>query len=349
MAEPARVKPANSWDAAQEFARVFSEREAERVAGLKRLSPCHTNRASSIGDPCLRRLFYRRTAWDQAALPDDVLQLIFGEGNLHEEDVRRRLAELGFRIIRSQVAGSWPSVDLSGHIDGLIEFAGFPILAESKSMSGNTWPRLNTWEDARDGHGSLWYARYWYAQVTAYCLLEAVEAGALILKNKQTGQIKVVPVPLDYEFAERLMRKSEAVRDAVAVFRAHVESGATPEAAREEAAPPHVDDPTECDGCEFFGRVCQPPSFSGQADVVVDADLLEQAEVWKELRGPARRWADVDSALKERLKLAAKLSTPTLVGPLEARVEERTRKAYAVEAGSYRQVSLKVVGEGRRA
>ena len=187
--------------------------------------PCSSNRASSLGHECNRKLFYDRTAWRDATPPPDQLKLIFQEGDLHETAVLRDIQEAGFQVIEQQVALEWEEYQLTGHVDAMVIVPGgmgqaFPI--DVKSMSSHIWdsifkdgPRSYEWDEVKEGFWKKSWTRKYAGQLILYMLMKNCEAGALICKSKQTGACAQVNIPLDLELGEKLIQQAEAVNEAV--------------------------------------------------------------------------------------------------------------------------------------
>src|SRR3990172_1641894 len=114
------TKPTD-FDAAAAMAHEFEAKFRERLAAKAHVSPRHTNRASELDDPCVRRLYYKRVAWNKEPPPSVELQAIFEEGNLHEPAVIRLLDELGWRLLHEQVTIHDRGLNISGTPEGYIE------------------------------------------------------------------------------------------------------------------------------------------------------------------------------------------------------------------------------------
>ncbi|RLF46901.1 MAG: hypothetical protein DRN20_06670, partial [Thermoplasmata archaeon] len=75
----------------------------------KKVFPVHVNRISQLGSPCLRYLYYLRTAWDKQQLPEDSLQGRFETGNHLEGVIDTIVQEVGeasepqWRIVGQQM------------------------------------------------------------------------------------------------------------------------------------------------------------------------------------------------------------------------------------------------------
>jgi hypothetical protein len=65
--------------------------------------------------------------------------------------------------------------------------------------------------------------------------------------------------------------------------------------------PSFTADHSECKRCPFFGSICQPPSFTNGAKVLVDEQLIQQLERWHEIHGEGEEWKALDAALKKKL------------------------------------------------
>jgi len=247
---------------------MFIERITARKQQKIEQWPVHSNRASELGHPCLRYLTFLRTRWKEAILHDVDLQYIFDEGNLHERAVLRELDDAGIRVIEQQRAFSWPKFQLTGSIDGKIvteqwmidaapeQVRPFMVLSkplplEVKSASPYAIEKISSMADmlASKKH----YHQKYPAQLTVYNLLEGVEVGMFIFKNKVNGQLKEVFIVLDMEYAETLLKKCEQVN-------AHVAAGTVPPAI------PYSE--SICGDCKFL-HICAP-EFRSQAMEVSD-------------------------------------------------------------------------------
>ncbi|MFH1690883.1 MAG: hypothetical protein ABIE42_11730 [Candidatus Eisenbacteria bacterium] len=308
-----------AFEAAQDVAAKFMARDLEAIQREKWSSRSMSNRASGLDDPCERRLYYHRTDGDKAAPVSDDLQSIFLEGRLHERDVVKRLDNADLRLLREQSTEHWDAFRISGHIEGEIEHKGFVILGEIKSIHGALYDRVDSVSDLRDASGFL---RKWYGQVQIYMLLRSREAGVIFIKSKQTGRVKALPVALDLEYAEGLLKKAERIN-----------------AAFDKGEPPAFSETLdECRRCGYWGRVCNPPTESGEgATVILDPHLIEAARVWMETRHEASRFRDADNTLKKALVG----KTLAVVGDVVAVSTTTERKGYTVEPGETTSVSIK--------
>ena len=272
--------------------RVYATVEKE----IKRW-PVNSNRASLLGDDCERRLVYWRTHWQEAALHDVGLELVFREGRLQEKEVLRLLDEAGIEVIEQQVALSWPEFQITGHIDGLIvhrnggKVERIPL--EIKSMSPFIWdsiakegPGVYEWEEvARAFERKPWLRKY-NAQLQIYMLCHNTERAILLAKNKQSGGLAQINMRLDYDYAESLLQKAERINR-------HVAEGTLPEKIQW--------DPDVCGGCPFL-EICRPDEIVEGIKILNDDELVALLEERATLEENYRRYKAVDQEVKKQFR-----------------------------------------------
>jgi CRISPR/Cas system-associated exonuclease Cas4 (RecB family) len=239
-------------------------------------------RASGIDDPCNRRLYYYITAGELANEITPDLVAIFEEGKEQEPGVRRYLSELGFEIKKAGFTESWDQYNIRGSVDGTLEHNGQKYIVEIKTVSEFAWDKVKSADDMKEG-----YFRKWFGQMQVYLLLFGYEKGVFILKRKQAKQIRVIEVDLDYDYAEKLLKKAEAVNLAIKT--------ATP--------PDFIKNPVECKKCPFYGTVCQPPMDFGDAIVNIDdEEVAAKLSLRETLKPYASEYDHLDKELKERFR-----------------------------------------------
>ncbi len=103
-------------------------------------------------------------------------------------------------------------------------------------------------------------------------VLHGIEDAIFILKSKEAKKIRIVPVKLDYDYAESLLKKAEAVRDAVV-----------------KHEPPDFlkDNIVECKRCPFFQKLCNPPMDYGEVIPNVEDEELNAKVKEHELLHPS--------------------------------------------------------------
>lgn len=284
----------------KELADEVNRRFLEHIRNRGAPTSTNTNRASSLGDPCLRRGVLRRTAGEQARPIDDVGLAIFNTGNLLEGPIRRMVEDLGFEIDRSQ--RSFPPNDhlVSGHIDGVIRHRRMNAcyILEIKTLNGTTWGQLNSYKDIAE-HAKSWVSKY-AAQGIIYAALneiyrwgdDAPILGVLyVLFNKWTGQLKAIPAPLDqdaWKFAESLLDRADSINE-------HVKAGTLPD---------FIDDPEECRTCPFVGRACHPPIDMKGAELTVcdDVDVIAALETMEDNKEASVQYKEAEEYLFDKEK-----------------------------------------------
>lgn len=226
----------------------------------RKVYPCHVNRASSIGHPCMRELVFERTRWKDKLLHETELEIIFNEGNVHEEAVLQTLKDCGFEISQQQRGYFEGPQKISGHLDTFIshpELIKNPIPAEIKGLSDNNWRSVNSYEDLVNN--KQWYIRKYPAQLQIYMYLSEKEDGIYILKNKQTGRLKFIHAKLDYDYVEDLLKKAESINK-------NVTDGTIPDG---------IDDMSICKGCQFR-LLCFKDQDWGEGLIYFDDEIISR-------------------------------------------------------------------------
>jgi len=273
--------------------------EAQKSKKIKR-SPCPNNRASSIGyavpmlNGCLRRGVYERTHWQEKKLWEVHTILIFEEGDLQEGKVMADLQQAGYPIIEQQTPYQWEDKEtgevlVTGHVDGKLmcekegteEHVAIPV--EIKSMHPNIFAQIHTWEDFKKKP----WTRSYMAQITLYMLMNNIDIGLFILKNKSSGKLKQIIVKLDYELGEACVKAAEAINQ-------HV---------KEKTLPDRIDDRDVCKDC-MFNHVCLPDINFGEEiqigeDPAFESKLKEYLEIKETAKKAEKMW---DEVLRPRMK-----------------------------------------------
>ncbi len=213
--------------------------------------PANTNRASIIGHPCLRYLYYCRVKWQEKLPPDIAILRAYEGGKDGERIVIERLKKMGYVIVREQEPAVWSKYQLSGTIDGILKEGEKQHVIEVKNMSTNNYNRLNCPEDFRKEY----YLAMYIAQVQVYMILLELESAYMILRNKNNDDMKSIAIPLDYDYAEKLLRKSEIINE-------HIANNTEPSRTEDEY----------CSECGFF-HVCKPSIVQKQAVVDFAGEL----------------------------------------------------------------------------
>ncbi len=242
------------------------------------IHPCHSNRASSLGFPCLREKVLERTRWQERRIPSPELMAIFEKGRMEEKFAIERLTLAGVDIIEQQRPFEDKPTQITGHIEGTLSFNGTPILFEIKGLHPYQWGRMNVW---RDFLKHPIYCRY-PAQGQLYMYLAEQPEMIFILVDKGTGAMKFLPMEIDYDYCEQLLQKAEAINK-------HVAAGTLPEC-REW-------DEQICGRyCDFF-HICMP-DMKGAGLTIMDNEVLEgNLERRSELAAAHREYVEVDKSI----------------------------------------------------
>jgi len=199
---------------------VIVEKVLEAKARKIKQWPVNSNRASELGHECLKYLVLNRTRWEEKTLHNAKLQMIFDMGKMVEESVMQDLREAGFVIVEQQRPFSWAKYQITGSIDCKIAIDGKTYPTEIKSAAPFSFNSINSIEDMK--RHKWHYMRKYPAQLTLYLLMDGKDRGLFIFKNKSTGELKEIFLDLDYDFAESLIKKAEAINK-------HVAEGTLPE------------------------------------------------------------------------------------------------------------------------
>jgi hypothetical protein len=282
------------------------------AAAKRRLSKPSGNRASEIGAPneCLRKLVYARTHWDQRALPDEGLQGIFETGNEVEQIVSRNLIALGqqdgFRLVETQKPLAWDVYDIVCHPDGFLadpQTGKYISGLEVKSV-GYRYPSLRDIDSLMAWPISAkWYGQCQVGLLTANAapLNMDLEWWLLLLVNKvNLFDTRSIWIPFDYEFAEKLVKRAEAVNRHVA----------------DKTLPDKTTDHRLCGRCPF-AHVCMPDiETPGNTCIIDNADVTDALVRMKELTPQADEYAAMERIVTQAVKATLPECKPEEVGEI---------------------------------
>jgi hypothetical protein len=252
------------------MAEQVEEKYRARMTALSRKQfPSKSNRASSLGHPCVRYLYYERTQSHLAAPPSVWLQSLFEEGKRSEGFVRQQMLEVGIDITGYDQV-SWPAnaYDITGHADTLIHHVedgkARAMVTELKRVNEHTFNRLRHQSDFYDPDA---YFYKWLCQLQTYIFLATmsdseveIDGGAFLLRNAYTGWPRLIPVELDWDLAEKLVDRAESVNR-------HLKTMSTPD---------FCGKPRVCRTCRFRTVVCNPPLDFGDGVVPLDDSYVAE-------------------------------------------------------------------------
>lgn len=232
--------------------------------------PVSSNHCSSLDDPCLRRLYYRRTAWEKATPVDTGLAGIWATGNKLEPVIETIIQEVGmastprWRIIAKQVETRDTLLDehnITGTIDGLLQAEIEDVwttlgVVDIKTMSPHIYPNINCYADL-DRYS--WTRRY-KGQLQLYSLAHNYEHCFILCVCKQNlYDLKLIDFPVDMEYCDKLLAKAKTVNLAV----------------KAETPPDQINHPDQCEDCQFAALCCPSYSTGGNISIEVHEELEE--------------------------------------------------------------------------
>ncbi len=278
--------------------------------------PVRSNRASVLGHPCLKYLVLKRLKWEEETLPNETMKLIFNEGKLHENQVIKDMIEAGIEVIELQRSFEWSEYQITGHIDGKVKVNSKVYPIEIKTCSDFVFSKINSAKDLYESDKH--YIRMYPAQMTLYLLMDNKEEGVFIFKNKQTGQLKEIPMRLDYDLGENLLQKAEKINE-------YVEKDEIPEQ--------EIFDENLCSTCSFR-HICLPEIARESIEIAPDTnELLDR---YFELKPLAKEYKEIEKKIKSMFKEKEKV----LCGNYLITGKWIKKKAYQVPEGQYWQTKI---------
>lgn len=263
---------------------MIVEKILENKQRKVRQYPARSNRASEVGHPCARYLTFCRTHWQERKPPDARLLMIFDIGNDVESRVIRDMQDAGIAVIEQQRAFDWKEYQITGTVDCKVLLNGAPIPCEIKSASPFVFEKLQSVEDMK--RSRYLYMRKYPAQLTLYCLMSNVDHGLFLFKNKSTGEMKEIPLEVDFDYAESILKRLEVVNR-------HIAAGTVPD--------PIDYDENVCDDCPF-AHICNVERVGKEVEVVDDEGLAEMLDRYEALKPAAKEYAEIDKKLKTALE-----------------------------------------------
>jgi hypothetical protein len=219
-----------------------------------------SNRASSLGHPCMRYLVLCRTEGHRQSKVGRRLQALFDEGQRNEPMTKSLMSQWGFDFWGGDQV-SWPANnwEIGGRVDGIYPRGSEAVIVELKRVNDHTFSRINHYEDFIEAPDSYFYK--WYCQLILYILLAQsseqfkIDYGLFILSANSDRWIKPIAVPMNWELAELLVGKADSVNQ-------HIADGTLPDYCAKRSV---------CKRCPFYGDVCNPPmDFGPGVSLVTD-------------------------------------------------------------------------------
>lgn len=212
---------------------------------------------------CARQLTYAITHYTERE-PFTAEAVAHMEDGKHEEKLL--LAELeadGFEVVEGQVKLDDDRYWITGVIDAKIRWQGLRIPIEVKRISPFALEKIDSVDDMRADPYLIDKVR----QLTLYLYLHSIEVGLFYLSDGR-GARKVIVVPLDYAFAETILKDLDVANNALR----RIEGGVSVE----EALPPRIPYHSKICGRCNFRKTCLPDMTFGEG-VVLGGDELKDA------------------------------------------------------------------------
>jgi hypothetical protein len=170
---------------------------------------------------------------------------------------------------------------ITGTIDGILqvenEAGQWPNVAvlDGKTMSGNIYPQLNTYQDL----GKYPWTRKYRGQLGLYALAFNLEYCAILATNKQNiFQQKFIHWKIDLGYLEGLLQKAQAVNKAL-------DRG---------EPPPRITDSPVCERCQWLAYCCPNRALTGNLKIVDNGELEAVMDRMSELSEAADEYRDLE-------------------------------------------------------
>lgn len=247
-----------------------------------KLYPCNNLRASNVGHPCERYLYLSIKNWEDKRLYNETTQCIFDLGNKIEEYVIQTLKDAGFEVITPTVR-AWKVEKplITGREDLRIKLEDgqfYPV--EVKGLSPQEWEKLNSVKDFLNS--KKYYVRAYPAQLYIYMYQFGKEKGYFALCNKLTGEIKLIEVPFDYEYAEKILQKAERIYKCL----------------EKNELPESCEDISVCEFCDL-AHVCTANIKRTETDIDTTGELDELIDKKQELAPAYREYSEINDKIKK--------------------------------------------------
>lgn len=258
------------------------EKINEKIISERRSYAPRCNYVSGAGHPCARKMVYDRLNWQEKALPGLKAAQRMEVGRKLEDYAIDQIRAAGVTVVEQQRPMEWPKLELSGRIEGQIKVNSFLILFEVKSVKQWDFEAINTAEDLKKS--MKWWIRGYYDSFQLYLLLMSQEKGLFFLVSLE-GEIKQFVVELDYEHAEKVVKKLETVNK-------HV---------KEKTYPDRITDRKICSMCDHRAT-CLPDELSDSMQIESSQDLIEMLERREKLQESAKLYEALDEDVKKIMK-----------------------------------------------
>lgn len=233
--------------------------------------PCTSNRASEIGHPCDKYLVHARLDYEKAKQPDLGLIKIFEEGYIQELAVITMLQSqnVGYRIYNQNQTFPANEHQITGHVDGKIVDLKTDkgVYFDVKTLNPFIFNKINTIDDFDYKYWTL----KWYAQAQIYMYLLGEQIFYFLIKNKSSGEIKIIECERKEKTIELLIEKAKRINR-------HV---------KKKKYPRGLGDLEICTTCKFL-HLCLPEMTNNKSGTkIIENDEVQAAIETRELHKQA--------------------------------------------------------------
>ena len=263
---------------------------------------------------CARQMVYNRVAWDKKKPFDLPLVQRFEAGNAVEARIKAELVKMGFELVASGTsmgkASKMERYGISGKLDTVMKWQGKYVLVEIKSMFPQKWMKTNTLEDFEKDP----FLRKYIRQMQIYLLGFEIELGLFILDDCM-NHWKMVPIYLDYDYAESLLKTVEKANSHIKTW----DGGA------EGTLPDRVEYGEECKICSF-AHECLPGEIREATEIISSVELEDKLSKHDALKSSASAY----KSLHEELADVFKYKPRTIIGNFLITSKKSMRTFYEI-------------------
>jgi hypothetical protein len=275
------------------FAR-FIENEMRRQRGMPR-----DYIYASSWRACTRQMALDMLSPDK--LPEFSVDTLanFRRGKDRERDLLADLTRAGrdsepsFEVVgreeRFELRDHKGRIAIVGKVDARLEMGERSAPLEVKSWHPRLVARIEVFDD-------LFLNRWTRAgahQILAYLLASHEPFGFLALDRNGLPLVLEVELEQHLDRMEDFLARAELALDAKEKVLAKQDS---------QYLPAFIQDAAECKYCGFYGSICNPPSFTEGAELVVDESIIQKIERWHEVRDASQEYEALDRDIKQRFR-----------------------------------------------
>jgi CRISPR/Cas system-associated exonuclease Cas4 (RecB family) len=226
---------------------------------------------------------------------DENVQARLNEGTAQGEKIKRELMELGYRVVRAEetveVRGKGNTLLSRGRIDFMFDWKrtnserSQAVPCEVKSMNPNVYKTINEYRDFTKKP----YLRKYIRQMQMYLYGTGKEYG-LFLITDCLGGWKLIPVYLDYEECEMILKRLEKIHEYIA----------------KKELPERISYSEEiCGRCNFV-HVCLPDIVNEGIEIIDKPEFTAKLERRNELLPLSKEFDELDGEVKDTAKMYGK-------------------------------------------